>query len=210
MTDWQLTDLVDYLRGASHAETTEAIKQDLAAGNREARADLDLFGEVAAVVSTDFSDTPPESALRAARAAFTLTSPFSTSAPPFLETQKIGNSDAASQTVGLRGPARDHQDLHFRGAGFDLELSVDMPTESSDVVIVGRLSKAASQPWSIDEVPALLISRDEPLASTVTNRFGEFHVQCHSEDSVELRILVPDLGQIRIPLELPESGDAPS
>ena len=70
------------------------------------------------------------------------------------------------------------------------------------MVVVGRLTAAQSEPWSVERVPAILVARGTVLATAVTNRFGEFHVATQSEeDDVELCLLIQGVGQIRVPID---------
>jgi hypothetical protein len=211
MTRWALEDLVDYLRGVASPERRAAIEADLA----EARAgggatagyggpmnDLQLLAEVSgALRHREFPVGPSEDMLLAVSAMFTAAASDPDPPLPHLPLLSVHDPQAGSY-AGYRNGQLGHRDLEIHGQRFDLELSVDTPYDAIDVVVVGRLTPARAEKWSVERVPAILVARGDVLATAVTNRFGEFHVAAQSEeDDVELCILIRGVGQIRVPID---------
>jgi len=209
MTRWALEDLVDYARGVALPERKAAIEADLAAGGprpepsdgHDTRVDLELLAEVSAALREDRAQGPSADTLLAVSALFGAASRDADSVLPLLPLLSVIDP-MAGLAAGLRSAQLGHRDLQIHGQRFDLDLSVDTPYDAIDVVIVGRLTRAEAEPWSVERVPAVLVARGEVLAGAVTNRFGEFHVAAQSEeDDVELCILIAGVGQIRIPID---------
>jgi hypothetical protein len=210
MTRWALEDLTDYVRGVAPPEKRAAIEADLSAGLAAGgpdtgdfglRADLELLGELAAVLRQEREIGPSDDTRLAVSAMFQAAAshPDPGLAPlPLLSV----HDPQAGLSSGLRSAQLGHKDLEIHGERFDLELSVDTPFDAIDVVIVGRLTRADTESWSVERVPAILVARGQVLATAVTNRFGEFHVATQSEeDDVELCLLIVGVGQIRIPID---------
>jgi hypothetical protein len=221
MTRWALEDLADYLRGVASPERRAAIEADLAearagrdatAGDGGPMNDLQLLSEVSGALRQQESPLgPSEDTVLAVSAMFTAAA--SDPDPPLPPLPLLSVHDPrAGLDAGYRSAQLGHRDLEIHGERFDLELSVDTPYDAIDVVVVGRLTAAHSEPWSVERVPAILVARGDVLASAVTNRFGEFHVAAQSEeDDVELCLLILGVGQIRVPIDRrdPLLGDRP-
>lgn len=221
MKPWALEDLVDYLRGVAPAGQRAAIEADLAASRAGGRtltaghgpqSDLRLLTEIAAALrQQDDGPGPAQDTLLAVSAMFSAaaTDPD----PPLPPLALLSVRDPlAGLYSGYRSAPLGHKDLEIHGRCFDLELSVDTPYDAVDVVVVGRLTAAQKEPWSVERVPAILVARGSVLATTVTNRFGEFHVAAQSEeDDIELCLLIQGVGQIRVPIDRrdPQFPDRP-
>jgi hypothetical protein len=211
MTRWALEDLADYLRGVASPERAAGIEADLAADrgragsldDRGPRADLELLADVAAALRQPGQlPAPSEDSLLAISAMFSVaaTDPDPPALPP-LPLLSVDDPHAGLYW-GYRGAQLGHRDLEIHGQRFDLQLSVDTPYDAIDVVVVGRLVAADSETWNVDRVPAILVAGSDVVATTVTNRFGEFHIAAQSEeDDVELCLLIRGVGQIRVPID---------
>ena len=213
MRRWPLEDLADYVHGVAAPEVKTAIEADLAAsgiGSNEPdgytgpRADLALLAEIATALRENQRERgpgPSEDTLLGLSAMFTAAA--SDPDPPMAPLPLLTVTDPnAGLYAGLRSAQLGHKDLEIHGQRFDLELSIDTPFDAIDVVVVGRLTAADAESWSVEKVPAILVARTGVLATAVTNRFGEFHVAAQSEDDdVELCLLISGVGQIRVPIE---------
>ena len=218
MTRWALEDLADYVRGVAPAETRTAIDADLAGGGPAAlqtRRDLELLAAVAAVARGDATAAradlpgstgsdrllPSRDSLIAVRAMFTAAA--HELEPPLSLLPLLAVTDPhAGHPAGFRSAQLGHRDLEIQGERFSLDLSVDTPYDAIDVIVVGRITPAPSESWSVERVPAVLVGGGEVLATAVTNDFGEFHVATQTEeDDVELCLLISGVGQVRIPID---------
>ncbi len=211
MKPWALEDLVDYVRGVAPADQRAAIEADLAGaraggrtldGGRGPQADLLLLAEIAAALrEQEDGQGPASDTLLAVSAMFSAAAADPDPPLPPLALLTV-RDPLAGLYAGYRSAQLGHKDLEIHGQCFDLELSVDTPYDAIDVVVVGRLTAAKKEPWSVERVPAILVARGSVLATTVTNRFGEFHVAAQSEeDDVELCLLIQGVGQIRVPID---------
>jgi hypothetical protein len=210
MTRWALEDLADYLRGVASAERRAEIEADLAqaraatemlGGDRGPLDDLRLLSEVAAALRGQEKPGPAEDTLLAVSAMFSAAASDPDPPLPPLPLLSVHDPQAGLYS-GYRSARRGHRDLEIHGQRFDLELSVDTPYDAIDVVVVGRLTAARAEAWSVERVPAILVARGDVLATAVTNRFGEFHVAAQSEEEdVELCLLIQGVGQIRVPID---------
>ena len=213
MKRWPLEELADYVRGVADPDVRTAIEADLAAprtgasepdGYTGPRADLALLAEITTALRQNQRDgglSPSEDTLLGLSAMFTAAA--SDPDPPLPPLPLLTVTDPnAGLYAGLRSAQLGHKDLEIHGRRFDLELSIDTPFDAIDVVVVGRLTAADTESWSVEKVPAILVARSNVLATAVTNRFGEFHVAAQSEeDDVELCLLISGVGQIRVPIE---------
>jgi hypothetical protein len=211
MSQWSLEDLADYAQGVASPERSAAIEADLARDGDPAttalRRDLALVSEVAAVLREELAiergqaPGPSAESLAAVSAMFAAARSDGNAGLPLLPLLAVHDPHAGLAS-GFRSAQLGHKDLEIHAEIFDLDLSVDTPYDAIDVIVVGRLTRAESQSWSVDQVPAILVGGGQVLATTVTNRFGEFHLATETEeDDVELCLLISGVGQIRVPID---------
>lgn len=205
MKRWELEVLVDYLRGLGGTQTQAAIEADLEAGSPELANDLELLRETADVLRADLADGPSANALRAAVSIFELGEEKGPTSVPLLPFQI---RSAPASVLGLRDLESGHRDVRLEGERFELVLSIDVPPGGVEVVVVGRLVAPPEERWVAEGVPVALVVDDHVLATSETNRFGEFHIECESEDGdAELRLSIAGVGRVRFPIDRPSLGE---
>ena len=87
-----------------------------------------------------------------------------------------------------------------------LDLRLDRPQQSAEAVVVGQLADRDDPLKPLAGLPVFLVSEESLLASTVSNRQGEFQVRYDTENPVSLCLSVDNDRLIEVPVE-PGAGD---
>lgn len=94
-----------------------------------------------------------------------------------------------------REPSSRH--IVYNRAGFTLDVRLDAPGDGT-TRLAGQLLERQGLP--IPEVPVFLITGDRLLASTVTGRFGEFRLECESQEDLCVCLSLEDEELIEVKL----------
>ena len=108
-------------------------------------------------------------------------------------------------------PSAEQQRRHYIGARkllyqsdrFELDLWLEDPQGTSEAVVLGRVSSITpeeAEPEPVVEAGVFLIEEGKLASSTLTNRFGEFHLEAAPEGQLDLKILIRDRGRIELSL----------
>lgn len=211
MKRYELEDWVDYIRGLGSPERREDMAKHLARGTEGAAEDVRMLEEVRDVVLED-GEGPSESLVWAAKTIaelqrgelehlpdLPLTLVASTEPPPPAERQQ-------QSYIGARK-------LLYQGDCFELDLWLEDPQGTAESVVLGRVSSttpAASSdpagssdpesPEPVAEAGVFLLEEGNLATSTLTNRFGEFHLEAAPEGRIDLKIVIRDTGKIELTL----------
>ncbi len=205
MKRYELEDWVDYIRGLGSPERREDMAEHLARGTEGAAEDVRMLEEVRDVVLED-AEGPSESLVWAAKTIaelqrgelehlpdLPLTLVASTEPPPPAERQQ-------QSYIGARK-------LLYQGDCFELDLWLEDPQGTAESVVLGRVSSTAPAssthpegPEPIAEAGVFLLEEGNLATSTLTNRFGEFHLEAAPEGRIDLKIVIRDTGKIELTL----------
>jgi hypothetical protein len=189
----------DFVRGRSTPETTSTIESHLASGCAACSSAYALWKSFMEVAAKEQEYTPPPQAVRWAEAQFAaarITAPASRSLPSL-----VFDSLARPLAAGLRSGAPMARQLVYEAEGLTVDLRIDKHANSKALSIVGQVLDARTLRLASEAVPVALLNRQgEPLQSTWTTNFGEFHLEVAAEAEMQLAIEVDAERSIRIPL----------
>ena len=206
MRRYELEDWVDYVRGLGDAGRRRAMAEHLATGIDTSVADVRMLEEVRDLIVEDATDGPPEALTWAAEAIAALATE-GRYATPLLPLTLAPTAPADAEAARHREAHLGARKLLYRSEQFELDLWIEGPQGVSKSVVLGQIAKMGDgEASAIAEAAVFLLENGDIASSTLTNRFGEFHLEAPAEREVELRIVIRGLGQIRIaiPTEDPE------
>lgn len=207
MTKMNLTDLCDFTRGLSDAESDAALRSELLSAKPSARRFVDMLSRVATVGRLDEELEIPEHALRVAKAVGSLRRPARDAAEPcsglmrYLPFSIDFDSLREPALVGTRNLHADDRQLRVSTEGYSVELRVERGTEADSTVVVGQLLEGdatAAKPAA--EIPVLAIHSGRIVSRTCTGSFGEFHAERLPNDASNLCFLVEGQKCLEFPL----------
>ncbi len=190
---WKLADWVDHARGVGEPATRRARQQHLDRsedGSAEFVAELRELGEV---MRHDAAHPAPEESVRAAKLIPRM------EAGRHLQTSSPPSHAWGTATRELPSSGEPHN-IRYQIDNIEIDLRVELRGGEPGTVIVGLVSHPGPPMEAITNAPVHLRKGGETLASTLTNSFGELHVETTQETGLELRILVSDRRRIDLPL----------
>lgn len=111
--------------------------------------------------------------------------------------------DSIHQTahVGLRGGSADSRCLVYRAGPVFIDLNFDLMQSSGHIALQGQVMDSHTKTKGIEEIPVLLQSGQETLARTLTNKFGEFELECEPRKSLQISVAVNPQKNVLIVLD---------
>jgi hypothetical protein len=190
-TIWQW---VDFARGVAGESDRAAMDAHLASGCSRCTRVATTLRRVTAVARAEADAEPPEGAIRYAQALFSL---YRSDKPGVarLIGRLIHDSGLAPLPAGMRAQARSTRYLLYQAGSYYLDVQVQHDPESARLTFVGQLSDRDVQPTSTANLPIWLMERQRLVASTFSNRLGEFQLECAPARTLQLRVPLPRLGK---------------
>ncbi len=200
MKRYELEDWVDYIRGLGDAERREDMARHLADGTDGAAEAVRMLEEVRDVVLED-SEGPAESLVWAAKTLADLQR--GEPALPPLPLVLVGSNVPTLPLEQQRQAYSGARKLLYRSDRFELDLWLEDPQGTSESVVLGRVCSIRpenAEPEPVTDAGVFLIEEGKIAASTLTNRFGEFHLDAAPEGQIDLKIVIRDRGRIELSL----------
>ena len=222
MTELDITDWSDFVRGVGDPEIRERMREHLDAASEETLRTVQALRRVAAVGRSDHDDPVPEHAVRIAKA---IGSVRRTPEEPATGTGKARWIEASSlrrlclsmvfdslpkpAPAGTRTLNGGHRHLVFEAERYRIDVRLEHELEPSSTVAVGQVSSCDGDPQPFARVPVLAFSGQDEVGRTVTSRFGEFQFEGLPRESLELCLVIgEDFLEIPLGLELSTDQEA--
>ncbi len=94
----------------------------------------------------------------------------------------------------------------YEAGGYYLDVQVEQQSESGRVSLVGQIAARNNPDANTANLPVWLLDRTTLVASTISNRFGEFQLEGVPSRNLLLRVPLPDAGK-RLEVSLSQAGD---
>jgi hypothetical protein len=189
MKHFDISQWTDFGRGVVPAPERAAMETHLSAqGCARCRATLDLVRGVVAVAQTAERYTPPDYAVRCAKALSALQQPQKARFPSLIA-HLIYDSFRDPIPAGMRSEDRASRQALYEAGDFCLDLRLEHDRGAPLATLVGQLTNRTAPDSSVPEAPVLLMARNDVVAHTVSNPFGEFQLEYAPVRS--LRLCVP-------------------
>ena len=196
-SDWQWA---DYARGMVEDGTRTTMDAHLSSGCRRCGRILDVLRRVALMAQGESNYEPPEQIIRNAQSIFALHRPEKDSVPKAIA-RLIHDSFRAPLAAGLRTGSRVARHALFHAGSYYLDLQLEYQPASASVTLVGQLANRDRLGNSTAGTPVSLKERDQLVATTVCNQFGEFQLQFLIRPNLHLHLPLPTDGKrLEVPL----------
>jgi hypothetical protein len=190
-SDWQWT---DFVRGLVGAAPRMAMEEHLSSGCRRCERFVSTLRGVAATAHADASYDPPEYAIRYAKAIFSLNQPEKFSFPRMVA-RLVHDSFNAPLPAGIRSQDRQSRHALYEAGSYYLDLQLEHQPRSGLITLIGQLEDRNKPAASTADVPVRLMDRTTLVASTLANRFGEFHLEYSPARNLRLQVPLPAVGK---------------
>jgi hypothetical protein len=175
---------------------TQAAMHEHAAACATCRSTLRIWQEVFSLTKNESQFTPPDDVLRVVKSQF-----MGASTPGKSRVRLVFDSLLQPAMAGLRGAASDRQ-LLFETDEFYIDLRLEAPRDAARTRLVGQILNRGNDERSTRGTIVYLREGQVPVASTMTNHFGEFQLEFESAPGLNVRIGGSDDQPIILPLEL--------
>jgi hypothetical protein len=192
MTHFTVWQWADFVRGLVEAAPRSAMQAHLSSGCRRCEQSVQTLRGVVATAGSEALYEPPEYALRYARAVFSLNEPEKFSVPRMIA-RLVHDSFLAPLPAGLRSQDRQSRHALYEAGTYYLDLQLEHQPRSGLVTLIGQLEDRSTPPVSTADVPVRLMERNSLVASTLCNRFGEFHLEYAPARNLRLQVPLPDV-----------------
>lgn len=184
----------DFARGVASEEAKASMQQHLDSGCRECGGLLRMWQEVLSVARNESALAPPPDAVHLAKSRFAMVRSWSRP-----QVRLVFDSSLQPATAGVRGSVSARQFL-YETDDFCIDLRLQPHREARLTSVIGQVLSRARSSHSTSAMPVRLCSRDASIAETVTNQFGEFHLEFDHSHDLHLAIGWDQSNAIVLPL----------
>lgn len=184
----------DYVRGLLDSDTESRMNRHLerSASSREQVAAL---RQVLAVAASEAASTPPDWAVRSAKAMGSLARKVDETRPSWLRRFVMSvsfDSLASPALVGTRDVQTLDRHLVFDADDYRVDLRIEPEADFQGAVYVGQFMRKSDDVEPMVDVPVLAVRGDSILGHAKTGRFGEFQASGLPGSNLGLRLILED------------------
>jgi len=172
----------DFARNVVAEEEKASMQQHLQTGCKPCAAVLQTWRELLAIAAREEAITPPADAVHLAKSSFAMVLPASRP-----QVRLVFDSSLQPATAGVRGGVSARQFL-YETDDFCIDLRLQPHREARLTSVIGQVLSRARSSHSTNAMPVRLCTRDASIAETVTNQFGEFHLEFDHGHDLHLAI----------------------
>ena len=203
MSHYSLEKWADFVRGVIDERERAAMQSHLEDGCVMCREALSLWRRVHSLGRLERNYEPPESAVRALRAAFSLYGPSKIRSGAQAVASLLFDSFRSPLAQGVRSGASSARQLLYGVGKYRIDLRVEPQVESEGLTLFGQVLDSTDPGAEIGATVVRLVRDREVVAESETNRFGEFRLESNTQGRLQLRVQVP-AGELRFPaIDLP-------
>jgi hypothetical protein len=202
MKHFDIGQWVDFTRGLGDELARSAMEMHLSTGCQPCQRVVDVMRGVADAAQLESGYVPPDYAIRMAKAIYPPHGPEKSTLAK-LVARLVFDSFGEPVPAGVRSQDRPARHALFEAENFCLDLQLEPEQGSGRVILVGQIANREEQPTNLAHVPVWLRGQRALVASTRSNRFGEFHLAYEPTRNLRLCVDVPAAGKR---LEVPLSG----
>lgn len=205
MPHFSLEEWADFARDAVKGAQKAAMQTHLESGCKPCAKVLGTWTRVREAARREKAYQPPESAVRSVKGLGAIHIPAKTSL-----VRLLFDSSSNPIAAGVRSAATVARQLLYGVGAYRIDLRMEPQMDSDKVSLVGQILNSADPTKHAAAVPVVLLKGRKVLAESHTNGFGEFHLQCDLEGSLQLLLILPHGSEVRIPLVEPAKPTAQS
>jgi hypothetical protein len=192
--------LIDFARRTGNRLTIQETQAHLDGNCAECEQRLRHWNRMTAFGIQEGCNEPPAGAIRKARAAFQA---FSAKGRQTMREVAILVFDSFSQVplAGVRSSAAAaERQLLYRAGPLMIDMKLQMSRDAEHFSLMGQVLNS-DEAIAMNEVPVHLLSGAAQLASTSTNRFGEFRLDHDSGKDLHVSLELSQEKEVFIPLD---------
>lgn len=213
MRHYSQEEWADLARGVVSPEKKMAMQSHLDAGCGSCTSILNLWRRVRGIAQREAAFAPPDRAVRMVKGMFALHRPRKRRSKGAVSATLLFDSFSQPKLAGVRSGETAIRQLLYGVEEFHVDLRIEPNEDPVKVAVVGQVLNISDPDEKLGQIPVALFRRATLRAEAITNRFGEFRLDCLLESGLYLRVSVPDGPELRIPVlepKLPEEVYKPT
>ena len=203
MPHFSLEEWVDLARGAADTKKRTAMRNHLDAGCTSCASMLNFWQRVHGIAQREKAFEPPDRTVRAAKGMLALRQPQkrrSKTAVAAVSATLLFDSFSQPKLAGVRSSESAIRQLLYQAAEFHVDFRIEPQEDPRKVAVVGQILNVSDPEESLGQIPVALFRHAKLRAEAITNRFGEFRLECLLESGLYLRVSIPEGPELRIPV----------
>lgn len=197
-----LGEWADFARKVAPKDEIKAMEVHLESC-KKCREAVRMLTRISEVARRQGLTEPPDSAVRSVRGMFVIHGPKKATPVRSLIAELLFDSFRSPLQAGVRTSESGSRQLLFGSGGYRIDLRFEPQEDSDKVSLVGQVLNAAEPAQGLDSAPVILLHGRKVFAESLTNHFGEFHLECDLEPHFTLCLMLPGNKRISIPLVEP-------
>lgn len=159
-----------------------------------------LWRKVYAAAQRQKLAVPPESSVRTVKGMYAIHGECTAKRVRGVIAGLLFDSFSAPLAAGVRSTGSSPRQLLYGAGDHRIDVRIEPQTDSDKITLVGQILDSANPDRELGEVSVVLMKGRKALASTATNRFGEFHLHCDMDNRLELRVKLPQGREVTVAL----------
>jgi hypothetical protein len=205
MKHYSLEKWVDFARNVIGKKERVAMQSHLEDGCKQCSTTLRLWQRVDEVARHKHNCEPPESFVRSIKGTFAIRGPRRTSPGTRAVAELLFDSFRNPLLAGVRSTTTAARQLLYRVGSYRIDVRIEPRGDCDKVEVTGQILDSADPSEGVGAAEVSLMKGNKVLAGSVTDRFGEFNLECEMGNIFNLSVILPT-EQIRLPLIDPASG----
>ncbi|MGB0034352.1 MAG: hypothetical protein WBP79_02630 [Candidatus Acidiferrales bacterium] len=212
MRHFTLEKWADFARDVVGEEEKAQMQTHLKSGCKECGKVAGVWKRIYEAARRENSYNPPDSAVRTVKGQGVIHGVGQDRATKPKFADLLFDSFRSPAMAGVRSVSAAARQLLFGAGEYRLDIRIEPNIDSEKVSLLGQILNSSKPNEGVGEASVTLLRGQTVLAESATNQFGEFHLECDLETSLQLRAKLPHGAVVWIPLVEPagdKSGEGP-
>jgi hypothetical protein len=217
MRHFSLEKWIDFARDVVGEAEKNAMQNHLEDGCNECANMFNTWQPMYEAARRESSYSPPESVVRTVKGLGAIHGLGQARRMKSAVAELLFDSSRSLLPAGVRSDGPTARQLLYGLNKYRVDLRIQPQEDSDKVAVVGQILDSSAPDHAIGALHVVLRKGKKIIAESMTNRFGEFHLECDLESCLQLQAGLPHGQVVQIPLvepieeagpETPESTDS--
>jgi len=209
MRHFSLEEWADFARGVAGKLEKNVMQTHLETGCKECAKVFNTWKRIHEAARRESAYSPPESVVRTVKGLGAIHGLGKVSRVKSPIPQLLFDSFRSPLPAGVRSDALTARQLLYGLNTYRVDLRIQPQEDSDKVAVVGQILDSSDPDHAIGILHVVLRKGKKIIAESMTNRYGEFHLECDLENCLQLQAGLPHGQVVHIPLVEPIAETVP-
>jgi hypothetical protein len=191
MRHFSLGEWADFARDLVKQEQRAAMQSHLDSGCKECGKVVSMWRRVHEIGQRSADYEPPSVVMRSIKGMYVIHGARSAKPKKTTIAQLLFDSFDSPQAEGLRSIGPSIRQLLYGTDGYQIDLRIEPQPNSEKVALIGQILNSQNPSDVVSAAPVTIVKGQKVRALSLTNRLGEFHLECEVERGLQLRVRLP-------------------